>query len=206
MAEAATNLPVKTEKTSTPATAGEWAPFESLRREIDRLFDTFPPFGWSLPPAQSVLGFEVPRLSRAAWPVAPAIDLTEKEKEYEITAELPGLDETNVEIKLSNNTDNQGSEEGTEGGKGEGLFRIRAPLRVLPARLPTSGGRRCREDRGELRQGRTDGEVAEDGGSAKGREEDFGQGRVKNCGLLPIGATEVRRRWGTSRHGREIFR
>ena len=104
MAEAATKLPVKTEKTSTPATTGEWAPFESLRREIDRLFDTFHPFDWSPPPARSVLGFEVPRLSRAAWPVAPAIDLTEKEKEYEITAELPGLDERNVEIKLSNNT------------------------------------------------------------------------------------------------------
>jgi HSP20 family protein len=28
----------------------------------------------------------------------------EKEKEYEISAELPGIDENNVEIKLANNT------------------------------------------------------------------------------------------------------
>ncbi len=32
------------------------------------------------------------------------MDLVEKDKEYEITAELPGIDEKNVEIKLSNNT------------------------------------------------------------------------------------------------------
>ncbi|TIO04119.1 MAG: Hsp20/alpha crystallin family protein, partial [Mesorhizobium sp.] len=45
MAEAATKLPVKTEKSTAPAPAGNWtAPFESLRREIDRLFDDFHPF------------------------------------------------------------------------------------------------------------------------------------------------------------------
>ena len=34
----------------------------------------------------------------------PAVDLVEREKEYAITAELPGLDDKNVEIKLSNGT------------------------------------------------------------------------------------------------------
>ena len=47
---------------------------------------------------------EMPRLSGGGWPVAPAIDLAEKEKEFEITAELPGLDDKNVEIKVANNT------------------------------------------------------------------------------------------------------
>src|SRR3990172_5392275 len=32
---------------------------------------------------------------------APAVDIVEKEKEYEITAELPGLDENNVEVKFA---------------------------------------------------------------------------------------------------------
>ena len=36
--------------------------------------------------------------------IAPAVDVAEKEKEYEITAELPGMDEKNIEIKLSNGT------------------------------------------------------------------------------------------------------
>jgi len=36
--------------------------------------------------------------------ITPAVDVAEKEKEYEITAELPGMDEKNIEIKLSNGT------------------------------------------------------------------------------------------------------
>jgi HSP20 family protein len=101
----ATKLPVKTEKTTTPATrTTEWAPFDSLRREIDRLFDEFHPFGWRLPTARSVLGFEMPKLGGDAWTVAPAMDLVEKEKEYEISAELPGIDENNVDIKVTNRT------------------------------------------------------------------------------------------------------
>ena len=100
MAEAATKLPVK--KSTAPAKAEDWAPFESLRREIDRLFDDFRPFDWRLP--SRVLGLEVPRSARAEGQVAPAMDLVEKDDAYEITAELPGLDEKNVEIKLSNHT------------------------------------------------------------------------------------------------------
>lgn len=104
MAESATKLPIKSEKSSPPAQHAGWAPFENLRREVDRLFEDFHPFGWRLPAVRSTLNFELPRLSSAGWPVAPAIDLAEKEKEYEITAELPGLDEKDVEIRLSNNT------------------------------------------------------------------------------------------------------
>ena len=32
----------------------------------------------------------------------PAVDVAETDKAYEITAELPGLDEKNVEVKLAN--------------------------------------------------------------------------------------------------------
>ena len=101
MAEA-TKLPVKTEKTTAPAKAAEWTPFYSLRREIDRLFDDFHPFDWRLPSARSAFGFEMPKLATSGWTVAPAMDMVEKEKEYEISAELPGIDEKNVEIKLVN--------------------------------------------------------------------------------------------------------
>ncbi|MGM4985564.1 MULTISPECIES: Hsp20/alpha crystallin family protein [Rhizobium] len=100
MADAVTKLPIQ--KSSVPAKAEQWAPFETLRREIDRVFDGFRPFDWRLP--SKMLDFEVPRISRAEWQIAPAIDLVEKDGGYEITAELPGLDEKNVEVKLSNHT------------------------------------------------------------------------------------------------------
>ena len=40
MAEAATKFPVRTEEKKVDRPA-EWRPFESLRREIDRLFEDF---------------------------------------------------------------------------------------------------------------------------------------------------------------------
>ncbi|RUV86064.1 MAG: Hsp20/alpha crystallin family protein [Mesorhizobium sp.] len=103
MAEAATKLPVKSEK-NAPATArsDNWVgPFESLRREIDRLFDDFHPFDFRLPSTRSLFGRDLPAVN-STWSVAPAMDLVEKATAYEITAELPGIDEKNVEIKLAN--------------------------------------------------------------------------------------------------------
>ena len=41
---------------------------------------------------------------QSAWNVAPAMDLVERDNEYEITAELPGIEEKDVELKLVNRT------------------------------------------------------------------------------------------------------
>ena len=48
MAEAVAKLPVKTEKAQRAALP-EWRPFESLRREMDRLFDSFDSGFWRSP-------------------------------------------------------------------------------------------------------------------------------------------------------------
>ena len=37
----------------------------------------------------------------STWATAPAVDVAETEKAYEITAELPGMDEKNVEVKFA---------------------------------------------------------------------------------------------------------
>lgn len=103
MSDIPTKLPIKTERFATPAQAG-WPPFESLRREIDRLFDDFHPFGWRQPAARLPFNLELPGLSGASGAIAPAVDLVEKETEYEITAELPGLEQKDVEVRLSNHT------------------------------------------------------------------------------------------------------
>ncbi|KXF75960.1 molecular chaperone Hsp20 [Paramesorhizobium deserti] len=100
MAETATKLPVKSDK-SVKSSEG-WTSLDNLRREVDRLFDNFHPFGWRLPSA--ALDIEVPKFSRSAWQIAPAMDLVEKDHEYELTAELPGIDEKNIDIKLTNHT------------------------------------------------------------------------------------------------------
>ncbi len=104
MAEAVTKLPVKIERTSEPMPQ-VWRPFEGLRREIDSLFDDFFDGGiWRSPFRRSFFDVEPFRRVKAALAAVPAVDITETEKAYEIAAELPGMDEKNIEVKLSDGT------------------------------------------------------------------------------------------------------
>jgi HSP20 family protein len=104
MAEAATKLPVKTEKKATEPTSATqaWRPVEGLRREIDRLFDDFGIGSWSSPFRRSIFGGEPFWRRELSWTSAPAVDITESDKAYEIMAELPGMDEKNIEVKVVN--------------------------------------------------------------------------------------------------------
>jgi HSP20 family protein len=62
--------------------------FGSLQREVDRLFDDF---------ARSTLAMA------GNGSLMPSMDITETEKEFVITAELPGLERKDVEISLEDN-------------------------------------------------------------------------------------------------------
>ena len=98
MADTIAKLPVKTEKTQgLPA----WRPFESLRREIDRLFEDFDGGVWRSPFRRPLFDVAPFWRSEVTWPAVPAVNVAETEKGYEITAELPGMDEKNIEVKFA---------------------------------------------------------------------------------------------------------
>ena len=101
MTKAETQIPVKAEaKGQVPAPATtRWPHLATLRSEIDRLFEDFDLGGRF--PFRSLRDIE-PFFRGELNLTAPAVDMVEKEKEYEITAELPGIDEKNVEIKTAN--------------------------------------------------------------------------------------------------------
>lgn len=100
MADIETKVPAKTEEKAADraATPAVWRPFESLRREIDRLFDDFDRAPWRLP-TRSLFDVE-PFWRRGI--TAPAIDMAEREKDYLLTAELPGMEEKDIELKVTN--------------------------------------------------------------------------------------------------------
>ncbi|MFO1144239.1 MAG: Hsp20/alpha crystallin family protein [Amaricoccus sp.] len=99
MSETISDTPVESRST-TPAAAGTVSPFEALRRGIDRLFDEFRPAGSRSPfPRPSV--FELAWPDPEDWEVARAMDMVEKDDAYQLTAELPGLDEKDVKVTLS---------------------------------------------------------------------------------------------------------
>jgi HSP20 family protein len=100
MADNTAKVPSKIEKTS-PSTLQPWRPFESLRRDIDRLFDDFTGRFWRSPFGRS-FDLDPFRRAEAGFGAVPAVDVTQTDKSYEIMAELPGMEEKNVEVKLSN--------------------------------------------------------------------------------------------------------
>jgi len=66
-------------------------PFSALRREMERAFENFGrDFGWS--------SGDMPSAA-----TAPSIDLSETDKEIKIEAELPGVEEKDVEVVVTDN-------------------------------------------------------------------------------------------------------
>ncbi len=104
MAGPATKVPVKTEeKPIERSTALQaWLPFESLRREIDHLFEDFDRDFWRLPFRRSIFDVEPFWRRELAWGAAPAVDIIEKNNSYEVAADVPGFDEKNIEVKVVN--------------------------------------------------------------------------------------------------------
>lgn len=100
MTKAASEVPVSQEKAAEPALPQAWRPFEGLRGEIDRLFDDFYRELRGAPSRRSL--FEIEPFWRRGARAAPAVDLVEKDDSYEVTAELPGMEVNDIEVKLVN--------------------------------------------------------------------------------------------------------
>jgi HSP20 family protein len=92
-----TKLPI-TRKAAEPTFPGSaWQPFESLRKEVDRLFDDIGEDFWRRP-FRSLSNLE---RNWTRHVTIPAVDVAENDRAYEITAELPGMDEKNVEVSIT---------------------------------------------------------------------------------------------------------
>ena len=75
--------------------------WQSLRGDMDRLFDRFAG-GFGLPSFRRVFDVEPAWRSESSVSLAaPAVDVTEDDKAYKITAELPGLEQKNIDITIS---------------------------------------------------------------------------------------------------------
>jgi HSP20 family protein len=102
-------LPVKTEKTAHKPTERAsamqaWRPFESLRHEVDRLFEDFDRGFWRFPFGRSMFEVEPFWKRELSWGATPAVDIVEKDDAYEVKADLPGVDEKAVEVKLTDDS------------------------------------------------------------------------------------------------------
>ena len=89
--------PTVAEVKPAAAVPREWRPMTTLGREIDRLFAEYLPWGpWRQPVGG---GFEVePIWQSMTLGPAPTVNVVEREHAYEITAEVPGMEESNIEV------------------------------------------------------------------------------------------------------------
>lgn len=99
---------------SALSTTDFWRPLTNLRRQIDTLFEDFDrmmpfrPFGRSFFPIEPFGRdlFSIEPFSRNAAEITniPVVDVIDQDQAILISAELPGMDEKNIELKLANNT------------------------------------------------------------------------------------------------------
>jgi HSP20 family protein len=97
MAEGALRLPEKPTTKSVAPT--EWRPLESLRREVDQLFKDFGLRSLRAPFGHADVDVEPFWRGEITWGKMPAVDFVDNDKSYVVTAELPGMSESDVDVK-----------------------------------------------------------------------------------------------------------
>lgn len=84
---------------------GLYSPMTGRRGELDRMFNRFFPEGWpelsmgnlmDFDPFRGVGGFEAGNVLQSA-----TADVSETDTEYEVSVELPGIDEKDIELDVS---------------------------------------------------------------------------------------------------------
>jgi HSP20 family protein len=97
------NAPVEVRK-AAPAAANAPDAWRSFRTEMDRLFDRFAG-GWGMPSLRRMFDAEPTfRYESSLSMPTPAMDVSEDDAGYKVTAELPGMSEKEVEVVLSGDT------------------------------------------------------------------------------------------------------
>jgi len=85
-------IPWKREEKTVPVTREEEHPMQTLQRDMNQLFDEF------------FKGFGVApfRAFEEAWDVfSPRVDVTESDDQIQVSVELPGMDEKDIDVSLS---------------------------------------------------------------------------------------------------------
>ena len=148
------NTPVEVKETA-PAVANAPDTWRSFRTEMDRLFDRFAG-GWGMPSLRRIFDAEPAFQYESSFAMpSPAVDISEDDGAYKVTAELPGMAEKEIEVVVSGDTLSIKGEKrlekeqaAGEGAEGEELPPVRTFLRVVPAQLLRAGWCGSRQDRG----------------------------------------------------------
>ncbi|NOZ67939.1 MAG: Hsp20/alpha crystallin family protein [Deferribacteres bacterium] len=100
-------------KKSIPVKREETNPFALLRKEMDELFDNF------------FQGFDLEPFGGRLGAFSPDIDVVENDKEIKVKAELPGMDEKDIEVSINEDTLTiRGEKKEEQEDKGKDYYRM----------------------------------------------------------------------------------
>ena len=130
-----------------------WDPFRTMRREMEN----------------ALRAFDQNASSPDIGAGAPAISVAETKDAFEVTAELPGVDEKDIKVSLDDNQLVISGEKKAESTKEEKDWHVeeRSLRLILPINVPTIRARR-RSRRRSFRQGRT---TSDDQEAREGRQD-----------------------------------
>ena len=109
MATKAGNVAVKNEgnkaKGSRPPVPSSYWPALGMRGELDRVINRFFPEGWPQMNMGNLADFDpfraMGRMEMGGALHSAKVDISESDSEYEISAELPGIDEKDIDLEVS---------------------------------------------------------------------------------------------------------
>jgi HSP20 family protein len=112
-------------KKDVPVRREERNPFALFRKEMDALFDNF------------FSGFDLQRFESSLGGFNPKVDVVENDKEIKVTAELPGIDEKEIDLSLSRGALTiRGEKQKEKEGRGKDYYRMERSFgafsRVIP--------------------------------------------------------------------------
>ena len=100
-------------KKQLPVKREEYNPLGLLRHEINSLFDNF------------FTGYEIEPFTGRLGSFNPSIDVKESNKELKVTAELPGMDEKDIEVSLNRDSLTiKGEKREEKEDKGKDFYRM----------------------------------------------------------------------------------
>jgi HSP20 family protein len=100
-------------KKDVPIRREEYDPFSLFRHEMNKLFDSF------------FHGFDIEPFERRLGAFSPSVNVVEGDKEIKITAELPGIDEKDIDVSLAKDSLTiKGEKKEEKEDKGKNYYRL----------------------------------------------------------------------------------
>lgn len=105
--------PASKDTTSVPMKREEYNPFSLLRQEMNSVFDNF------------LRGFELEPFAGRFGAFSPSVDVKETDKEIKVSAELPGMNEKDIDVSLTKNALTiKGEKKEEKEDKGKNYYRM----------------------------------------------------------------------------------